>query len=65
MNSVQITKLDHTTSTVWKKLAKNLKNTILSPHAMYFFTQKGPKRPKQDFSRNFHGVISCKTKEIL
>ena len=49
MNSVHITKLGHTTSSVWKKLSKKLKNTILSPHAMYFLPKKAKMARKRFF----------------
>ena len=58
INIVHITKFDHTTSTYWKKLAKNLwKHHFVTP-CNVFLTQKGQKRPKRDFSGNFHWVIS-------
>ena len=49
ISSLHITKLDHTTSTIWKKLTKNLQTTILSPHEMYFWPKKGQKWPKKIF----------------
>ena len=57
MNSLYITKLDHRTSTVWKKLAENLKNTILSPHAMYFLPQKSQNGQSKIFPGTFTGLF--------
>ena len=51
-----MTKLDHITSTVWKKFAKNLKNTILSPHAMYFLPKKGQNSQNEIFPVTFTGL---------
>ena len=53
MISVYITKLDHTASTVWNKLTKYLKTTILSPHTMYFLPKKGQNGQNKIFSGIF------------
>ena len=58
INSVHITKLDHTTSIYWMEYAKNLRKHHFVTTRNVFLTQKGPKRPKRDFSRNIHWVIS-------
>ena len=53
-NLVQITEINIKTSTVWKKTAKNNPKLYNVTTCNVFLTKKGPKRPKPDFSRNFH-----------
>ena len=61
MICVCIEKLDHTASTVWKKLAKNLKNTILSPRAMYFLSKKGQNGLNKIFRGTFTELFHKQT----
>ena len=55
INLIQITKINFKNINSLKKWPKTAQNSIMSPHAMYFW-QKRPKRPK-NFSQNIHWVI--------
>ena len=58
INLVKITKINLKTSTVWKKMSKNSQKPYKVTTCNVFLTKKGPKRPKPDFSRNFHLFFS-------
>ena len=73
VNSVHITKLDHSTSALGRNWPQTSENTILSPHVMYFWPKIGSKQPKrfrsETFIKLFHKwtqnpVQTCKTKKI-
>ena len=58
------TKINIKTSTVWKKMAKTAQNSIMSPHAMYFWHKKGQNGQKSDFPGPFTCFIKSKPEKI-